>query len=322
VRDKGFGDTFERFTKATGIKWLIITVTGLFGSNCGCKYRQDLLNKWFPYKQNNKMNDKITLNSILDPISPQIFFTEYWNKKHLIIRRNKFKDLFTWDDFNKCMNLYPDIKGLQVLDYREEGDGRWCLDKVRKGELKLPMLNKGTVYKLWKEGKSIAIPFAEYQKKDLVDICIEFEKYFHKGQVNVYASPRAGSKSFPPHADGTENFLFQQEGKQKWTIYKEFAPGKPKEILDEFVLEAGDLLYIPQYQYHKVDTISPRLMISIHFTNKPKQSIKNFKISKPEANNRDKWINWVSKPPKEKTFQPQRRMVSDTWKKKYFKDKI
>ena len=322
MKDKGFGDTFERFTKVTGIKWLIITVTGWFGVNCGCKYRQDLLNKWFPYKQNNKMKNKITLNSILDPISPRVFFTEYWNKKHLIIRRNKFKDLFTWDDFNNCMNLYPNIKGLQVLDYREEGDGRWCLDKVRKGELKLPMLNKGTVYKLWKEGKSIAIPFAEYQKKDLVDICIEFEKYFHKGQVNVYASPKAGSKSFPPHADSTENFLFQQEGKQKWTIYKEFAPGKPKEILEEFVLEAGDLLYIPQYQYHKVDTIDARLMLSIHFTNKPKQSIKNFQISKPNANNRDRWINWVPKPPEKKQIQPDRRMVSDTWKKKYFKDKI
>jgi len=322
VRDKGFGDTFERFTKTTGIKWLIITITGWFNVNCGCEYRRKLLNKWFPYKQKNKMNKKITIEEILDPISPKVFFTEYWNKKHLIIRRNKFKDLFTWDDFNKCMNLYPDLKGLQILNYRLDGDGRWCLDKVRKGTLKLPMLNKDTVYKLWKEGKSLALPFAEYQKKEIVDICNEFEKYFHKGQANVYASPRAGSKSFPAHADNTENFLFQQEGKQKWTIYKEFAPGKPKEILEEFVLEAGDLLYIPQYQFHKVDTIGPRLMISIHFTNKPKQSLDNFTVSPLGKSKRTQWYNWTPSLPKKKPFQPQLRMVSDTWKKKYFRDKI
>ena len=116
--DKGFGDTFDRFTKRTGIKWLIITITGWFDINCGCEYRRKLLNKWFPYKQKNKMNRKITLEDILDPVSPGVFFKEYWNKKHLIIRRNKFKNLFTWQDFNHYLNQYPDIKALQILNYR------------------------------------------------------------------------------------------------------------------------------------------------------------------------------------------------------------
>ena len=92
--DRGLGDTIDRFTQATGIKWLVVTVTDWFGVSCGCKYRRKLLNKWFPYKQKKKMNKQITLEDILDPISPKVFFSEYWGKKHLIIRRNKFKDLF------------------------------------------------------------------------------------------------------------------------------------------------------------------------------------------------------------------------------------
>ena len=322
--DKGFGDTFERFSKATGIKWLIITVTGWFGVNCGCEYRRKLFNKWFPYKQNKKMNDKITLKDILDPISPKIFFTEYWNKKHLVIRRNKFKDLFTWNDFNKCMNLYPDIRGLQILNYRKDGDGRWCLDKVRNGKWKLPMLKKDQIYKLWEEVKSFILPFAEYQNKELVDICSEFERYFEQGQSNIYCSPKANSKSFSAHADNTENFLFHTEGKVKWTIYKEFAPSKPKEILEEFILEAGDLLYIPQYQYHKVDTIGPRILISVHFRNKDKQSLDNFNITQLGNNKRSKWYNWLPVKPFNKKGEriDERRMVSDSWKKKYFRDKI
>ena len=324
MRDKGFGDTFDRFTKTTGIKWLIITITGWFNVNCGCEYRRKLLNKWFPYKQKNKMNKKITIEDILDPISPKTFFTEYWNKKHLIIRRNKFKNLFTWNDFDNYMNQYPDMKGLQIINYRLDGDGRWCLDKVRKGQLKLPMLKKDVVYKLWKEGKSFVLPLAEYQKKELVDICQEFERYFQKGQANVYCSPKANSKSFPAHADDTENFLFHTEGNVKWTIYKEFAPSKPKEILEEFIMEPGDLLYIPQYQYHKVDTIEARILISIHFANKPKQSLKDFQISPLGAGSRRKWYNWKPQRNFDKKGKPigQRRMVSDTWKKRYFREKI
>ena len=301
MRDKGFGDTFERFSKTTGIKWLIITVTGWFNTNCGCEYRRKLLNKWFPYKQKqNNKNMKVTLDNILDPINPKVFFMEYWNKKHLILRRNKFKSLYTWVDFDKYLNQYPGIKGLQIVNQHPDHE-KWCLDKVRTGKLKLPMLSKQEVYDEWNKGKTFVIPFAEYQKKELVDICFEFEKYFEGGQANVYCSPKAESKSFPAHSDNTENFLFHTEGKVKWKIYKEFAPNKPKEILDEFILEAGDLLYIPQYQYHEVETIGPRILISVHFRNKPKQSLDHFKITPMEKNRRKKWYNWIPEKPFDKT---------------------
>jgi len=326
VKDKGFGDTFERFTKATGIKWLIITVTGWFNVNCGCKYRQELLNKWFPYKKKQNKVMKVTLEEILDPINPKIFFTKYWNKKHLVIRRNKFKDLFTWNDFSNYLNQYPNVKSLQIIDFDKDNE-RWCLDKIKKGKLKLPMLSKQKVYDLWsKDKKSFVLPLAEYQKKEFVDICFELEKYFESGTANVYASPSKGSKSFPAHADNTENFLFHTEGKVKWKIYKEFSPNKPKEIIDEFILEAGDLLYIPQYQYHEVETVGPRMLISIHFKNKPSQTLDNFQVTRLDKNKRPKWYNWnpggkINKELYQHDISRGFRMNSPTWKKKYL-DKL
>jgi ribosomal protein L16 Arg81 hydroxylase len=262
--------------------------------------------------------DKITIEQILEPVGVKNFFQNYWGKKHLIIRRNKFKDLFTFDDLSNYLNRYPHIKSLQMLNY-DGKDTRWCLDKVRNGKLKLPMMNKDEVYKLWKEGKSLVIPFAEYEKKELVDICFELERYFGHGQANVYASPKAGSKSFPAHADATENFLFHTEGKVKWTIYKEYTPDKPKEVLEKFTLEAGDLLYIPSYQYHKVETVGPRILISVHFNNKKNQTLDNFKITSHKQNNRSKWYKWspftkVTK--KINIGYP--KMKSATWKKPYF----
>ena len=124
------------------------------------------------------MDKNLRIENILDPISPEKFFKEYWNKKHLIIRRNKFKNLFTWNDLDNHLNLYPRINDLQILDY-DGKNTRWCLDKVRSGKLKLPMLNKSKLFELWKiRNKSIVLPFAEYQNKDLLNICFEFERFF------------------------------------------------------------------------------------------------------------------------------------------------
>ena len=42
---EGLGDVIEQFTKATGIKKL---VKWAFGDDCGCRERQEKLNKLFP----------------------------------------------------------------------------------------------------------------------------------------------------------------------------------------------------------------------------------------------------------------------------------
>ena len=263
--------------------------------------------------------DRITLEQILEPVGVASFFKNYWGKKHLIIRRNKFKNLFTWNDLNKCLNTYPYLKGLQIIDYTKEGDGRWCLDKVRNNKMAQLFLNKQQIYDQFKKhNRTLVIPFAEYETKQLTDICFEFERYFDYGQANIYVSPGNKSKSFPAHGDSTENFLFHTEGKTKWTIYKEFIPSKQKTILEEFVLTPGDLLYIPSYQYHKVEAVEPRILISIHFKNKKEQSIDKFKISSIENSSRDKWHDWSPQLTKPKPKPKQRLMNKRNWSKPYF----
>lgn len=46
-KSTGVGDTIEKITELTGVKAL---VHKLFGTECGCKERQDRLNIIFPYK--------------------------------------------------------------------------------------------------------------------------------------------------------------------------------------------------------------------------------------------------------------------------------
>ena len=44
---RGFGDTVAKFTEATGVDKVVHFIAG---EDCGCKERQEKLNKLFPYK--------------------------------------------------------------------------------------------------------------------------------------------------------------------------------------------------------------------------------------------------------------------------------
>ena len=54
-KQKGLGDTVAAITKATGIEML---VKSIFGENCGCDARQEMLNELFPYPSSPKEEDE------------------------------------------------------------------------------------------------------------------------------------------------------------------------------------------------------------------------------------------------------------------------
>jgi hypothetical protein len=49
VESKGLGDTVAKITHATGLNKLAELYTQITGKDCGCKSRQEALNKLFPY---------------------------------------------------------------------------------------------------------------------------------------------------------------------------------------------------------------------------------------------------------------------------------
>ena len=51
MKSKGFGDSVEKFTKATGIKKVVDTVSKATGKPWGCSQRRDSLNRMFPYNK-------------------------------------------------------------------------------------------------------------------------------------------------------------------------------------------------------------------------------------------------------------------------------
>lgn len=95
--------------------------------------------------------------------------------------------------------------------------------------------------------------------------------------ANAYFTP-PGKQGFNPHFDSHEVFIVQLEGQKRWSIFdvgpenvvlplrhERFSRDKysPGEKIDEFVLEPGDLLYIPRGRFHCAQTASTG---SLHLT--------------------------------------------------------
>ena len=51
MKSIGLGDSVEKFTKATGIKKLVDTMSKGLNLPCGCEAIKGALNKMFPYKK-------------------------------------------------------------------------------------------------------------------------------------------------------------------------------------------------------------------------------------------------------------------------------
>lgn len=196
------------------------------------------------------------------------FYEKYKGKRHFVIKSKtpRFKNYFSWHEFDNYLNQinigqWDRTPQLQIVT----DEGRWC--KKKSPEKK----SREEIYKLWKEGHSFILTISEFLNETMWNQCKEFEKHYGVGQANIYCSSRKDAKCFSIHADSTDNFLFHVRGKQRWYIYNEFyhkdMPYRPESttLKETFVLSEGDLLYIPKGQYHRVETLSPRISISFHF---------------------------------------------------------
>lgn len=101
-KSKGLGDTIEKITEATGIKAVVEAVSEATGIDCGCEDRKDLLNKLFPYKQTECLNneDKEWLANYFESNNNQL--TPKQQTRVIEIYRNVFKQVINPSNCGSC----------------------------------------------------------------------------------------------------------------------------------------------------------------------------------------------------------------------------
>lgn len=206
------------------------------------------------------------------PMTVETFFAEYFEKKHFVIRREDsdyYTDLLSLRDIDnvltrqilpvEAMNLVSLGKPVPDEDYSFPSG---YVDPVATSQY-------------FCEGSTIVLPALHRRLPQLAAFCRSLETVFSCDlQTNIYLTPD-NAQGFKTHYDSHDVIVLQTHGTKTWRIYESeldlpllsqafspdgFVAGKQ---IDEFVLRAGDMAYVPRGVVH--DAIATD-EISLHIT--------------------------------------------------------
>lgn len=212
--------------------------------------------------------------SLIEPMSPEQFFWEYWEKQPLHLQRKDprvahyYRSLFQLSDLQEL--------GSEDLEYYRDINTVRCMNGKKKvfnkaGKVKYDVLIRNMVQ------NKATVQFHQPQrfKDELWRIQENLESFF--GALvgsNVYITP-PDSQGLPAHYDDVEVFILQLEGQKQWRLYKPIVPlAADYSIVTEetlgtathdITLKAGDLLYFPRGTIHQASTL-PGANHSTHLT--------------------------------------------------------
>jgi hypothetical protein len=213
---------------------------------------------------------------LIDPIEPTTFFTEFYERKPLLIERgqsSKFESLLSIDAIDRYLSTAtpcrPDVFLVDAARELKPEDYSFP-NSEPPGRIDLPR-----AYQLFATGATISLSQLHDRLPSLAALCRAVEKTFSSHfQTNIYFSPPR-AQGFKTHFDSHDVFVLQVSGSKLWTLYdtgivlplrgQVFEPSKhaPGPVTREFTLHAGDLLYCPRGLYHSARSTDEA---SLHIT--------------------------------------------------------
>jgi len=202
--------------------------------------------------------------TLLGGLAPRAFLARHWQRRPLVVRSAipAFRDLVT-------------VADLFRLASRDDAESRLVTRPARKWLLTHGPLTRAALGKMppsrWTvlvQGVNHFVPAVDRLMREFA-----FASYARLDDVMVsYAAPGGG---VGPHVDSYDVFLLQGVGKRRWRVgppreYR-FLANAPLKILADFrweqewVLETGDLLYLPPGWAHDGTALEPCLTYSIGF---------------------------------------------------------
>ncbi|WP_019961007.1 cupin domain-containing protein [Woodsholea maritima] len=214
------------------------------------------------------------LDNLLAPITPPDFFAQYYEQKPL-----RLCGVGDGERFGPLLSLarIDDILASHTL-HQGELDMARAHPPLRSEDFTSDqgIIDRGAVARHFQEGATIILPQLHLRERILGEFVRALEQDFSAHvQTNIYLTP-ANAQGFKTHYDGHDVFILQVEGRKRWRLYdspiptpyrgEKFVPGQfePGEPSDDFVLEPGDVLYIPRGLMH--DAISLEGEASLHIT--------------------------------------------------------
>jgi 50S ribosomal protein L16 3-hydroxylase len=204
----------------------------------------------------------MTTPTLLGGISPEQFLRDYWQKKPLLVRQAipGFKALLDRDSlFRLAAEL--DVESRLVSHFKQ----KW---QMRNGPLATLPTVKQKEWTLLVQGVNL--------HDDAANELLQQFRFIPDARLDdlmiSYATDNGG---VGPHFDSYDVFLLQAHGQRRWRISAqddlELIEGVPLKILknfcpeEEFVLDPGDMLYLPPHYAHDGTAIGECMTYSIGF---------------------------------------------------------
>ncbi len=190
---------------------------------------------------------------LLGGLSPEVFMKRHWHKKPLLVRQAVpgFVPLLARSTLFELAGR-EEVESRLVTLRRLRGKEAWSLQRGPFARRALPAL-KTPEWTLLVQGVDL--------HSDAVHALMNQFRFIPDARLDdlmiSYASDGGG---VGPHFDNYDVFLLQAQGKRRWRIGRQqdlsLKPGMPVKILasfrpeQEFVLEPGDMLYLPPHYAH------------------------------------------------------------------------
>ncbi len=206
--------------------------------------------------------------NILGDISCEEFLNEYWQKKPLLIRN-------AFPDFESPVNP-DDIAGLAL---EEDVESRILIEDVsnQTWQVKHGPFTEENFTELPKENWTLLVQAVDQWIPEFADLLEQFRfiPTWRKDDLMVSFAPKGGSVG--PHYDLYDVFLVQGMGQRTWQVGPKCSESDatvddvPVKILKsmqtdhEWVLNPGDMLYLPPSYAHHGVAVNDCMTFSIGF---------------------------------------------------------
>ena len=204
------------------------------------------------------------MNAPLGDLSPERFLREFWQKKPCLIRQAiaGFEPILDGDD----------LAGLACEEMAESRLVKGTVDAA-DWSVEYGPFSEDTFSALPEENWTLLVQDVEKHYAPLQALMQRFS-FIPKWRLDdLMISYAATGGSVGPHTDQYDVFLLQAEGRRRWQISGAFDPdlleGCPLNVLKRFtpeqdwVLEPGDMLYLPPNVAHHGVALEPGMTWSI-----------------------------------------------------------
>lgn len=224
--------------------------------------------------------DQYGLDWLLQPTELEVFFTEYWEKRPLTLFRGDegyFRHLLSLEDMDHILSSH-DLRhpSLQLVkNSAPVAPPRYTTEVDVKGVPVGGVVDLVKMFAEYQQGATITLDQLHRSWTPLARLCASMERFFsHPTQTNVYLTP-AGAQGFNAHYDTHDVFILQTAGSKRWRLYGSpmqlplpnnpypYPGPDPGQPTADFVLRAGDVLYLPRGYVHDALTSDS---VSLHVT--------------------------------------------------------